>query len=95
MYGLVFLEKFVWFKSRSFWFDDALKLNSFGFELKLFPIKYGNTGDLYPAKGPEESAAELLIVAKYTYAPFGYSGVTQNLPLFLSNTVSSETSKWP
>ena len=28
-------------------------------------------------------------VAKYAYVPLGYSGVTQNLPLFSSNTVSS------
>ena len=28
-------------------------------------------------------------VAKYAYVPFGYSGVTQNLPLFSSRTESS------
>ena len=37
---------------------------------------------------PSEAAVESK-VAKYAYVPFGYSGVTQNLPLFSSNTESS------
>ena len=49
----------------SSWFEDFLKLNSFGLDLKLFPIKNGNSGLLYPEKVPDESANPLLIVEKY------------------------------
>ena len=61
-----------------------------GTPLKFAPTRYGNTGLLKFKNGPAESTVNVLIVAKYAYVPFGYSGVTQNLPLFSSRTVSSE-----
>ena len=60
----------------------------FGFELYESPIKYGNFGFLKFLNTPSE-AGVVSKVAKYAYVPLGYSGVTQNLPLFSSNTVSS------
>ena len=54
----------------------------------MSPIKYGNFGFLKFLNMPSEAAVESK-VAKYAYVPFGYSGVTQNLPLFSSNIESS------
>ena len=50
----------------------------------MFPKAYGNTGSLKFLNDPEDSIVSGLIVTKYAYVPFGKSGVTQNLPLFLS-----------
>ena len=74
--------------SKSSWFETLLKLNLFGLELYLSPIKYGNLGFLKFLKIPSDAGVESN-VAKYAYVPFGYSGVTQNLPLFSSRTESS------
>ena len=75
------LNQLVWFKSIWSWFDDFLKLKSFGFDAYVFPSKYGKTGFLYPLKIPEDSGI-VLKVAKYAYVPLGKSGVLQNSKKF-------------
>ena len=50
----------------------------------MSPKIYGKIGSLKFSNNPDDSTLSGLIVVKYAYVPFGYSGVTQNLPLFLS-----------
>ena len=50
--------------------SQLLKLNLFGLELNLFPIKYGNLGFLKFLKMPSDAGVESK-VAKYAYVPFG------------------------
>jgi len=51
-------------------FESALKLNASGFDLKVSPTTYGNTGVKYLSKVASVSL-ELSIVAKYAYVPSG------------------------
>ena len=57
-------------------------------DLNESPTRYGNFGLLKFLNTPSEVGVES-IVAKYAYVPLGNSGVTQNLPLWISRTPSS------
>ena len=90
---MVFLNHLFATISYSSWYESFLKLNWFGLDLNLFPIKYGYWGNLKFSKGPELSTDPSLIVAKYAYTPFGKSGVTQYLPLCSSRSPSPVNTK--
>ena len=61
----MFLNQLDEFKSYDNWLDVELKLNWFGFDLNVLPIRYGKTGALYFEKVPDPSIEFGFIVAKY------------------------------